>query len=137
MEASSLKPIVLTCHCGTVLRSAPILQLLVNGRALEVVVPVCPRHTGLVQVVGLVEKSLPTHAPIEMQRTTTFPPARGEIFLGAQGNILVGCPLCSHLMSLDSKVFHVENTELKPSFICSCGLHAWLHWVEPSHTPGT
>jgi len=122
---ADLKPLILNCACSARATHALVLGITVNGQALEANIPVCQRHIGQVEMGRMALATLPTHQPITIQLASTFPPKRGELFVGSEDMVL-GCPACPATASLKPENFKLEGNKLTPSFICpQCGFHAW------------
>ena len=120
-----LKPLVAKCPCGSRATKSRSAVFLIGGYMAPASIPVCDEH-GTANIVRLRTDPLPTHEPIEVHRAAKFPPSIGEILASP---LMVGCPKCAGLFSLEPRGFTLNEVGLCPSFVCpDCALHAWLIW---------
>ncbi len=129
-------PITTRCICGAPATHGKTITLVMHGRPLKALFPGCESCIKLSVIAGVAIQLIPTHEPVQVDRVSSYPPSRGEVFDGAAP--AVGCPGCGQVVGLDTRAFRLDATGLHPSFICPhCELHAWLqfHSTAPEAPP--
>jgi hypothetical protein len=127
-KIGELKPLVLDCPCGERATHAVVFVVRVAGKDVQRSTPACEEHVGTAAITAARGAVLPTHEHVFVRRAKDFPPQKTEIHAAP---LMVCCPRCSGMASLDPDAFTLSERGLDPSFVCpQCGLHAWLRFEE-------
>lgn len=129
-KIGELKPIVLDCPCGARATHGVDLSIAIADKVVKLMLPGCEKHAGGTRLTGAKVKVMPSHEAVLVRLAEKFPPRKAEVLAEP---LMVGCPKCGSLASLDPTVFTLSEAGLEPSFVCpKCEIHVHLRLKEKS-----
>lgn len=76
-------------------------------------------------------------APYIAEKSTVFPPLRGEYFVASDGSVTFTCPVCKKFHGIAAPVHTIAaDGAIHPSMVCpyGCGFHVYMtlkDWAAP------